>query len=56
MIEKEYGQFRLRCDICGETAPRRHEHFQDAVDYKKEAGWRSQRINNVWADVCPDCQ
>ncbi len=57
MIDKEYGEFILVCDICGEaTAGDGWQTFQEAVDGKKQAGWKSQRHNGVWQDVCLECQ
>ncbi len=33
------------------------EHdFYDAVDAKKKAGWKSQKIDGEWCDFCTDCQ
>lgn len=56
MIEREYGSFTLSCDICYEKAPYSFADFYDAVDYKKENGWKSQKNdNNEWEDVCPKC-
>jgi len=56
MIEKEYGLFILYCDICGEKADEDFNKFMDAVDYKKQNGWKSQKHKGDWEDVCPECQ
>lgn len=37
MIDKYDGLYFLVCDICG-----------DAVDYKKENGWKSQKHKGEW--------
>lgn len=55
-IEKEGGSYSLYCDICGEKADKTFFEFQNAVDYKKSNGWKSQRHNGEWEDVCPECQ
>jgi hypothetical protein len=55
-IEKEEGKFILYCDICGETADRPFVEFRDAVNHKKENGWRSRLEKDGWVDICPECQ
>ena len=55
MIEKNYGLFLLMCDNCGFTIDDEFIDFYDAVDYKKEAGWRSIKEQDIWLDLCPDC-
>ena len=55
MIEREWDGFTLTCDICGhEIKP--FDSFQEAVQYKKDEGWRSQKRDGEWEDICPDCQ
>ena len=56
MIEKSGGQFILYCDICGEESDGAFDDFYEAVDYKKDSGWKSQKHNGQWEDVCPECQ
>lgn len=29
--------------------------FDDAVEAKKEAGWKSRKIGDDWFDFCPAC-
>ncbi|HHW90826.1 MAG TPA: hypothetical protein GX745_08005 [Clostridiales bacterium] len=55
-IEKEDGMYRLYCDICGEKTSESFFDFYDAVQHKKQEGWRSQKNQGEWEDVCPDCQ
>lgn len=55
-IDKDSGMYSLTCDICGEIADEEFFEFGEAVDYKKENGWKSQKRNGQWEDVCPDCQ
>ena len=62
MIDKEYGTYTLSCDICG-CEVKNMDDFYEAVDYKKENGWKSQRHSDWksekhrmdWEDICPDC-
>ena len=56
MIEKTDGQCRLFCDICGELANEVFDRFFDAVNYKKNNGWKSQKHRGEWEDVCPECR
>lgn len=60
MIEREYKEYVLVCDICGEEVTG-FESFEDALDHKSEDGWQSKRgeqLNLVhgWIDICPKCQ
>ena len=56
MIFTMNGICTLTCDICGEEAEKTFTDFYKAVDYKKENGWKSQKHNGVWEDICPECQ
>lgn len=54
MIEKIHGEYSLTCDVCGDTVEG-FEDFEDAVGYKRNNGWRSQKRGGQWEDVCPEC-
>ena len=56
MIDKDFDGFTLTCDVCGEEAEETFDDFYDAVQFKKDNDWKSQRRNGEWEDVCPDCQ
>jgi hypothetical protein len=56
MITKHGDIYTLTCDICGDDAEEAFDDFCDAVDYKKENGWKSQKYKGEWEDVCPECQ
>jgi hypothetical protein len=43
------------CDICGEELDTEF-NFYDAVQAKKDAGWKSRKVNGEWEDVCTSCQ
>jgi hypothetical protein len=53
--------FDLTCDNC-EFCPNEEEgefsEFNDAVEYKKDNGWKSVKnvFSDTWSDLCPDCQ
>lgn len=55
MIDKSCGFYNLTCDVCGNEADEEFFDFNDAVDYKKREGWKSQKVNGEWQDVCPEC-
>lgn len=44
----------LSCDICGKESE--FSYFDDAVDYKKENGWISEKHKGEWENYCPECQ
>ena len=54
MILSEYGTHTPVCDFCG-TELEKYDDFQDAVDGKKAADWRSKNEGGEWFDYCPDC-
>lgn len=56
MIDKSFGNYVLICDICQEESEERFDTFQNAVDGKKELGWKSQKTNKGWQDVCTNCK
>lgn len=56
MIDKNHGKYNLICDICGEMAEEEFDDFMEAVDYKKQNGWKSQKVSGNWQDVCPECR
>ena len=56
MIQRYYHVYYLICDVCGERAEEEFDTFDDAVDYKIDSGWKSQKRRGEWEDVCPNCQ
>ncbi|NLK98123.1 MAG: hypothetical protein GX272_08615 [Epulopiscium sp.] len=56
MITRHDSLFHLICDICGEKADEYFLIFNDAVQYKKNNGWKSQKRNGEWEEICPNCQ
>lgn len=54
-IERLYGKYTPTCDVCGEDLPPEND-FYDAVEARKEAGWRSKKTADGWNDICPECQ
>ena len=56
MICKIGDRYILACDICGTEDNKTFYDFYDAVEYKKENGWKSQKYKGEWEDVCPECQ
>lgn len=43
------------CDICGCQLTPQYE-FMDAVSAKRNAGWKSKKIDGEWIDLCPECR
>ncbi len=56
MIDRIGGMYYLTCDVCGNEAEESFFEFYEAVEYKKANGWKSQRRDGQWEDVCPECQ
>lgn len=56
MIEKtDNNEYELICDICGDSVVG-FDNFSEAVGYKKQEGWKSQKVADGWEDACPNCQ
>jgi Fe2+ or Zn2+ uptake regulation protein len=55
MIDKSCGFYSLVCDNCGEELDEQFDDFYEAVEAKKENGWKSKKVNGEWQDICPDC-
>lgn len=55
MIDRTHGFFELSCDVCGECCDESFDEFTDAVQFKKDEGWKSRKINGEWHDLCPEC-
>lgn len=47
--------FTPQCDVCGDVLEDEWD-FYDAVEAKKQAGWRSRKVDDEWIDICPYCQ
>lgn len=43
------------CNICGSTLQGEFD-FMSAVKARKQAGWKSQKEDGQWVDICCDCQ
>ena len=54
-IERFADAYTPTCDMCSAELPEEFS-FEDAVDSKKQNGWRSVRdTGGDWCDLCPDC-
>jgi hypothetical protein len=48
--------FTLTCDYCGDAADEWFDEFHEAVDYRKEYGWRTIKDKDgEFCDLCPAC-
>lgn len=57
MINKFGKIYTLSCDICQEEVNETFFDFYEAVNFKKDNGWKSKKDeNNEWIDVCPECE
>lgn len=56
MISTYYGEIQLTCDICSEPVDEKFYDYQEAIDYKKANGWKSEKKYGEWFEVCPECQ
>ena len=50
-----FTTFTPVCDGCGDMLGDKTD-FYDAVNAKKDAGWKSHQEHGEWVDLCPDCQ
>ena len=56
MIAKEYGKFKLSCDVCGIAVEEEFYDFQDALDFARINRWRLERRKGEWENICPTCR
>ena len=56
MITKEYGVYKIVCDICETTSCADYETFDEAVEGKKDNGYQSKKYSDGWKDICSDCR
>ena len=54
MIDKQFNSYVLICDICYDEQEY-FDSFDEAVEGKKELGWKSKKTINGWHDICPKC-
>ena len=57
MIEgNEFEGYTLTCDNCEEGPEEQYNYFMEAVQYKKDNGWKSIKDKNGdWIELCPEC-
>lgn len=56
MINEEYGKFQLVCDICQNEHEQQYDTWSEAVEGKREAGFRVKREGGGYIDICRNCQ
>lgn len=57
MIQKEYGKFLISCDLCDQVCLDAFDTFQDAVDNRRDQGYKiSKDTTGNWFDLCENCQ
>lgn len=55
MVSRNYDRYYLTCDVCDTDADQEFDEFAEAVEFKRENGWRSRKTAGHWEDLCPDC-
>ena len=56
IIRTKDNKFILTCDICLKQVEVMFDTFNDAVRYKRDNRWASQRHIGHWEDVCFYCR
>lgn len=54
-IEKMEGMFIPVCDKCDKELSGFYDTFYEAVEAKKEAGWKSRKVDGEFEDWCDEC-
>lgn len=54
-IQRCGDNYTLTCDNCGYEHPDLFTDFAEAVEAKRDDGWRSKMIDNEWEDWCDEC-
>ena len=55
IIEKMDGVYKIICNVCGEIMEPCFGDFYDAVQFKKDNRWKSQKVGDGWIEICRDC-
>ena len=57
MAIEQRGEWRyvLVCDECGREV-KYFNTFDEAVEYKRDNGWKSKKDDGEWVTLCPNCQ
>jgi Fe2+ or Zn2+ uptake regulation protein len=55
MIDKSYGKFYIACDGCGEELETA-DTFDEAKSRIDAEGWKTIKMDNEWAHLCPKCE
>ena len=54
MISKEYNEFKLYCDMCGEYVAG-FDSFEDVIAFTRKEDWTTIKTGGNWEDYCPIC-
>ena len=54
-IRRHGASITIECDECGDALETDCTDIREANSEKREAGWRSERRGEGWADLCPEC-
>jgi hypothetical protein len=52
---RSHGLVWPECNGCGDELPAEGS-FDDLVQAKKKAGWKTDKTENGYVDTCPACQ
>lgn len=55
MIVKTYGEFIPVCDVCGEDVYVSFGSFDEALDWMRANGWKTNLTKEGWENVCATC-
>lgn len=55
MIDGRAPFFTITCDFCPNDETFEADSFNEFIELKKEAGWKSVKEDDEWADKCPSC-
>jgi len=49
------GIYKIICNVCGEVMEPSFDEFMEAVQFKKDNRWKSQKVGEGWIEICRDC-
>ena len=58
MAIEQRGEWRyvIVCDECGRSEVKYFNTLDEAVEYKRDNGWKSKEDDGEWVTLCPNCQ
>jgi hypothetical protein len=55
MIERDRGDIKIICDVCGLVRETGTDEWDVAWQTAKRDGWKAEKVGKDWLHACEDC-